>query len=487
VLVLSRYVVAGDTFVEGGADYRLVMSTRSRRTLKIRASLLQQVEGGDPGAAPEPLRTALREASILVPREEDELAKVLEEAREVVAGNRTLSRIIQPTSACQLACDYCGQEHGAAKLSKEDQDLLVEEVGGRLAGGRYDVLAVGWFGGEPLLGLDVIRRLTPLLRGVAGRHGCRYRAGVTTNGVGLSTEVAAALVGDLGVDTLVVTLDGPADVHDARRPTKGGGPSFRRVLDNLTAIAGDEHWRLELRCNVDGRNADRVPELIEALAASPLRRRAHLAFRPVHDWGNQAGAWSLPTRELAEREIEWLASMAARGLAVTAIPAPRPAVCFAITPDARLIDPRGQVFNCTDVPLVPAYGEPNRYALGTLRARRESPDAEALRGFLGDVERGKYECHACPILPLCGGACPKAWHEGGKPCPTIKYNLKERLLLAHATQRLNVGAAAGATAAGATIVELGSASEAAPAAALNKRRLPVWNPSGGEGWRKRSH
>jgi uncharacterized protein len=41
------------------------------------------------------------------------------------------------------------------------------------------------------------------------------------------------------------------------------------------------------------------------------------------------------------------------------------------------------------------------------------------------------------MLPVCGGACPKAWLEGHRPCPSAKWNIESRLLLSYAASRIN--------------------------------------------------
>lgn len=40
-------------------------------------------------------------------------------------------------------------------------------------------------------------------------------------------------------------------------------------------------------------------------------------------------------------------------------------------------------------------------------------------------------------MPVCGGGCPKSWKEGIKPCPSTKFNIKDKLLLHYATNKLN--------------------------------------------------
>ena len=64
------------------------------------------------------------------------------------------------------------------------------------------------------------------------------------------------------------------------------------------------------------------------------------------------------------------------------------------------------------------------------------PDAE-----LVDPSGVLFKCSEVPLLPACGGYCPKKWDDGDVPCPAFKYNIEQRLLLAYAIGRLG-GAAA---------------------------------------------
>jgi uncharacterized protein len=48
----------------------------------------------------------------------------------------------------------------------------------------------------------------------------------------------------------------------------------------------------------------------------------------------------------------------------------------------------------------------------------------------GSAGHHEVQCGRCPILPICGGSCPKLWREGHIPCPSIKFNFQERLEIA---------------------------------------------------------
>ncbi|MEO1961974.1 MAG: SPASM domain-containing protein, partial [Paracoccus sp. (in: a-proteobacteria)] len=120
------------------------------------------------------------------------------------------------------------------------------------------------------------------------------------------------------------------------------------------------------------------------------------------------------------------------------VPKRQPVVCLAVQPDAALVDAHGTLFNCTEVSYVPSYGTPNRFAIGDLTTgERQAEVRDILGSFNDQVEAGAFGCSRCPLLPVCGGACPKEWIEGRAPCPSSKRNIAQRLLLAAAFERMD--------------------------------------------------
>ncbi|CAG2153581.1 hypothetical protein LMG31506_04855 [Cupriavidus yeoncheonensis] len=439
--ILSRYIVATDPVLDKNTNttHIIIFSTRSLRALLVSPSVWNSISSTNIETLDKNILEVLLAAKIIVSPEDNELEIILQRNRAAIASSQTLYECLQPTALCQLGCDYCGQSHRPDTLSHNDQDTVVERIAGRLRQGSYTTLEIGWFGGEPLLGMNAIRRLTPLLQNASSLQQCKYRARVVTNGLRLSKDIATELVCDLGVDEIEVTLDGPADSHDARRHTKGGKPTFARIFENVEWIVKSSQLpvNVTIRCNVDRRNADSVSRLIDQLADLESQDRMSLYFAPIHSWGNDADALCLSREEYAHLEMEWLSHAYFRRFSPPLMPGPKPIVCMAVNPHAELIDPFGNVFNCTEAPMVPAYGEINFYSRGTVRIPEESPHAVRLGAFLDDIAKGRFDCASCPMLPVCGGACPKQWNDGHIPCPSAKLNIKDRLILAWAFSRID--------------------------------------------------
>ena len=67
-----------------------------------------------------------------------------------------------------------------------------------------------------------------------------------------------------------------------------------------------------------------------------------------------------------------------------------------------------------------------------LGAQRYAAQAGMFDDWFDQVGRGQTPCASCPLLPVCGGACPKLWRQGQVPCPSMKFNWPQRLDLAAA-------------------------------------------------------
>ena len=441
-LKLTRYLVSSDSLhaTRTGFHGRVLFNTRSGAIVSIAQRAWELVAAGRIDELPSALYRQLIDARFVVPAAEDELQAVIHENLGAIEDNDVLYQVVQPSAWCQLDCGYCGQEHTRRRLSEDHQQEFLRRVAARLASGSYRQLKIGWFGAEPLAGIEVIRSLTPRARALAADHGCGYSARIVTNGLALTPKMVTELFDQHSVAEAEVTLDGLAPDHDRQRYTKGGRGSFERIFANVCAVARSTALRVVVRCNVTRANAEGVAPLIEVLAAAGLAGRVGFYTSPVYAWGNDAHESALERNNYARAEVEWLALQVRLGFQVGLVPQRRRIVCLAVQKNAEVLDAFGATYNCTEAPYVPAYGKPNvfetRIPVAALkRAALETPvapasRAERLASFNDQILAGAQPpCAACVMLPVCGGQCPKAWQEGHEPCPSAKHNMRERLNL----------------------------------------------------------
>lgn len=445
-LKLSRYLVVTDTIHDplDGREKRILFGTRTGSMRVVDSGWWERLSAGDFASVPPRLINELKESNIVVDSQEDELARVLTENRTAIANTGRFFLAILPTAECQLSCYYCGQFHREQTLSQGNQDRLVQRVRDKLEVGQYRNFKVTWYGGEPLLAMDIIRSLSQRFKAVSNEFGCTYHADLVTNGILLTSEIGAELSREHCVRHVDVTLDGTDRYHDQRRYGKNGTPSFWIIFNNIVALArrDDLDPGLRIRCNVDHRNRDGVLPLLQLLVDYGLHERLEKVYiMPVHAWVKESQELSVNPREFATWEIEWLAQMNRLGFRNIDLIQPRnKIVCFAVEPDGEEVDAFGNLFNCSEISYVRAYErttplkEPsetwsNMYSIGSLESGEEPGKRELLAKFNDRIERGEIPCNTCAILPVCGGSCPKYWHIGLVPCPPVKFNIIQRLIL----------------------------------------------------------
>lgn len=438
---LSFYHVVSPVFFDERDERskRAIFATRTANLRVIDEKSWESIGSGRFDELSPEILAELVDIEFLVPEDENELQTILDRNESARWQDDDLYLVVQPTAYCQLGCHYCGQSHSPDRLSEEDANRLLDRTREKLKTGRFKSLSIGWFGGEPLAGLPVIRSLTPKLQSLAAEFGCSYRAKIVTNGLALTPNIARELIEELKIDSIEITLDGTAEFHDLRRMQKNGHPTFEKIFTNLVNLAyePDLNASLIVRCNVDRQNVESVSPLLELLAFVGLQERISFYVAPIHSWGNDADARGLSKEEFAGREIVWLNEMIELGFTPNPLPERVPIVCMALQPAAELVDARGNIFNCTEVSYVPAYGSPNRYAIDHLSGETMPGNREILGDFNEKINQGVYPCSTCRMLPVCGGSCPKSWLEGHPACPIAKYNIEQRLLLAYALSRLD--------------------------------------------------
>lgn len=139
---------------------------------------------------------------------------------------------------CNLACRYCFAGEGEYK---GDRSLMSYEVGKKAldflvanSGSRRN-LEVDFFGGEPLMNFDVVKKLVAYGRELEKTKDKHFRFTLTTNGVLLNDDIIAFANEEM--DNIVLSIDGRKEVHDHMRPFKNGTGSYDYIIDKFKKVA----------------------------------------------------------------------------------------------------------------------------------------------------------------------------------------------------------------------------------------------------------
>ena len=150
---------------------------------------------------------------------------------------------------CNLRCKYCfastgdfGTGHRMTmdfETAKRAIDFVIERSGKRRN------IEVDFFGGEPLMAMDTVKKTVEYARSIEKEHGKCFRFTITTNGVLLNDENIEYINREMS--NAVLSIDGRKEVNDRMRPTVNGKGSYDVIVpkfQKLIAGRGDKDYYL---------------------------------------------------------------------------------------------------------------------------------------------------------------------------------------------------------------------------------------------------
>ena len=147
---------------------------------------------------------------------------------------------------CNLRCSYCFAKDGTYNTPR---DYMSFEVGKAAldflfahSGNRHN-LEVDFFGGEPLMNFDNVKKIVAYGKEKAKSIGKDIKFTLTTNGVLLNDAAIEYLNAEM--DNVVISIDGRKEVHDKLRVSPNGKGSYDVALKNakkFRAVRGDKRY-----------------------------------------------------------------------------------------------------------------------------------------------------------------------------------------------------------------------------------------------------
>ena len=374
--------------------------------------------------------SSLVEAGLIVGTESNELDELKEKRKNAFKQDFGLRLQIMPTLDCNFSCAYCFQDRSFPKdpISDITQENLIKWVDFKLSKHTKGPLIIKWCGGEALLELDLIRKLSYKLKTIALKNNAKYYSHIVTNGFHLNL-LTKEILEELDIMNIQVTLDGPENIHDKRRKLKlNDGPTFRIILNNIKSVSS-YFPGITIRINVDKTNYKFVPLLLDELYINEVFSNCNYYITSVHSGLGTCSADKCLTynpQEWAKIEsslFDFALNLGISDKYTERFPSPCPIKCSAQLGNAYIVDPLGNLYKCiTDASMVDK-------AIFNINTKKHLNSKRA-RILKDSGPFGKTVCEKCIYLPVCNGGCPSLVANGETPndiCTYYKYNLGKRL------------------------------------------------------------
>ncbi len=262
-MIVSKYVVYQDI----DENHALIASSLTGAVdlldSKSKAAWLALAASNKTDGLDKKLITRLRKRGYIYHSTEEEahLFEELAAAFQSSQLNYPLRFAICPTYQCNLACKYCYEgslpQDSTATLSEQDVEALFRSVDCISNSRGGEKLVTELIGGEPLLPRN--KTLIEQIFMEASKRG--HSIGVVSNGVCLASHFAELFLRYAkSISFIQVTLDGPCEIHDSRRPFRGGQGTFEAIVTTIDFLV-EYDFPVRLRVNIDGQNIPYLAEL----------------------------------------------------------------------------------------------------------------------------------------------------------------------------------------------------------------------------------
>lgn len=351
-----------------------------------------------------------------------------------------LSLTIAPTFSCNLDCTYCHKSTYGSNMHKSIQDSIINWVSEESI--RKKDIHIQWIGGEPLLATSIILSMSEKIISACRKNNSYYRASMVTNGYLLNNETITLLKA-AEIDSVQITLDGPTDVHNLRRPLKKGScNTFDKILSNIIELR-ENRFAITVRMNTDNTSIHYIEEFLDILS------QYNLKDIPVN-FSSAAGIKKacisaaqscMSTSEHSAENLKYQQMLFQKGFNAAIsnntpefYPGIKKNNCSADNTGTFILDPEGYMYKC-----LRDMGEDEKAVGSILTVNTNSCEKMLMKNidYLSWSPFEHEECLRCTLLPICMGGCPnEGLNNNFTPiCNRWKHILEESIKFTYLTSQ----------------------------------------------------
>ncbi|MGD0282458.1 MAG: geopeptide radical SAM maturase [Dissulfurispiraceae bacterium] len=374
----------------------VMLSTKTASNIILPEAMLKDIESG---SITDEEKETLTNLGFIVNDHASEKSEMLRLIEELNAEDHVFKATAVMNLNCNLGCVYCfeGNRKGNFYMSRETAEAFVEFAINNIRDKHKEELQIVFYGGEPLLSIDLIEYISGRLKNFSEENKITYKASIVTNGTLLTRSYAARLQ-LVGIKDAAITLDGPEYLHNASRPFLSGSGSFKTIVQNIKDVGNI--LSIQLNGNYTGLNYREFPHLLDFLSEQGLTPE----FLPMVRFGPvsretpdvappnfHGGCDCFNEQWVIDASIFLGEEIMKRGYAV---PKLIPAPCMVQLKDRLYVNYDGAFYKC------PGFIGREDFRVGDVKTGlsdyRQSHNLDNWKN---------EECLNCAYLPLCFGGC----------------------------------------------------------------------------------
>lgn len=361
----------------------------------------------------------LLKKGIIIPIDYSEIDKINTDRAEGICNEKVKHFRIWTTSGCNARCYYCF-ENGikAVNMTIDTANALISYIDKLLR--ENDALEIEWFGGEPLLNIDIIDYITVKLLEICSEKNCTYHASMISNGSLVTKELAQTMKNKWKISSIQITLDGYDEFYNrAKNYYNAEKYNFFNVINSIKFLAENEIF-VSVRMNYDTSNYESLIKLIEFLhiELKDYKRIGYYLY-PIWDALNESDSNAFHTETQADYNLIKLFDLLVDyGM-------------NAVINVARLKYRKHQCKSC------------NKHSCAILADGKIVKCSETFNQVLGDVWNGIIDkehydfwvsttlddkCKNCVYLPICQGGCKSSYFTKMSQCFAYKPIINDILI-----------------------------------------------------------
>lgn len=382
------------------ADTEFLINSLSRTLCEIPVALGEAIREG--GELSQEVQQALAEIAVITDSPDAQREIAMRAFREEQANTRDLNIVVPLTSKCNLKCSYCyqvlhGEFQGETAVDIADWDVaaiesLAKFVQRELQATSYQGVRIRWYGGEPLLRSDLLKKIGNAIKSEADNAGCRLSGMVVTNGV-LISEKAIDVLQSFNVDRLEISVDGPQQTHDLLRASRSGRSTYEQILESIER-ASDHFETIIFRVNVHTTNAPQIAGWLHEVAPLIRKPNIFLKFKLVE--GDKTNELDYET--FSRHTLTY--SLTANALKLNLLQKRLATeTCPAIRQNYFIVQSDLKVYKCPQ-----NLGSDNH--VGRIGYDGSFDPTWRLEHWVGYDVANNSDCSSCAHLPHCNGGCP---------------------------------------------------------------------------------